>query len=227
MQKNPAKAITIQCCGSFTPPKGCVSTILAALSWIPAEDLEGIGSMFLFEHMPPLTPGSNPDLERSIQEGLSLFAAYNGNGKGEPAHIILVLPNLYKPIPRFLHRSPALTLWFTENIAHEVAHHVIAEKRYALRATPPAARVQSEEEFAELYAESLVAKMTSARVNQLGNLLLKIAAEVNYYKGVYFWTKQKYQAAAECFYLAIQVRRNHRKAAYWFWKSEERAKNQL
>lgn len=203
-----------------------MSTILSSLRWIPAEDLEGIGSIFLFDRIPPLTPGRNPDVERSIQEGLLLFAAYNDKSEGEPAHIILVLPNLYKPIPRFLHRSPALTLWFTENLAHEVAHHVIAEKRYVLRAMPPAARVESEEEFAERYAESLAAKMKSAKVNRLGNFLLKIAAEVNYYKGVYFWTKQKYQAAAKCFYLATQVRRNHRKAAYWFWKAEERTKNQ-
>ncbi len=220
------RAVAVRSSEGFIPPFGFVRRILSALNWIDPEDLEGIGFVFLFDDVSSTTPGKNRELGEAIREDLLLFAAYKARSASWPAHIMLIARNLYKPVPRLLQHSPALTLWIAENIAHEVGHHLIAEGRFTLRPRPDGRGTENEEEFADHYAESITAKMKSSSLYRFGSLLLRIAAQLNYYKGVRRWKEGKYQTAADYFYLATQLRRDHTKASYWFWKARERASDQ-
>ncbi|SRR6266478_7083710 len=216
--------ISVKSSDGFVSPVGFVRRILSALDWIDPADLEGIGFVFLFDDVPPTTPGKNRDLEEAIRDRLLLFAAYNARSASWPAHIMLIARNLYKPVPRLLQHSPALTLWIAENIAHEVGHHLIAERRSTLRSNGRG--TETEEEFADHYAESIIAKMKSSLLYRCGSLLLRVAAQLNYYKGARNWKKGEYQIAADYFYMATQLRRDHKEASYWFWKARERAADQ-
>jgi len=219
-------AVAVKVSEGFIPPLGLEHRILSALNWIDSADLEGITFVFLFDGVPSITPGKNRALDEAIREGLLLFAAYNARSANWPAHIMLMARNLYKPIPRLLQHSPALTLWIAENIAHEVGHHLIAERRFTSRPRPDGAGTEEEEEFADRYAKSITAKMKSSPRYQFGSFLLRMAAKSNYYKGARSWKKGRYQIAADYFYLATQLNRDHPEASYWFWKAKERASDQ-
>lgn len=214
--------INIRTSEDFVPRAGLIHRIRAALHWIDPVDLEGIDFVFLFEKVPLVTQGKNRDLDAALHDGLLLFAAYNHRDTQWPAHIILIAENLYKPIPPALHRSPALTLWLAENIAHEVGHHLIVEKRFARRCRKDG-QVEDEEEFADNYAASVVTKMLSKPRYRFARFLLGIAAQTNYVKGARHWKKTNYDDAAEYFYLTTQLRRDHKDASYWYWKAKEKA----
>lgn len=219
-RSNISQAITVKCSEDYVPRAGFVRRIRSAFNWIEPADLEGIDFVFIFENVPPTTPGKNRDLEKAIREGLLLFAAYNSRSAHWPAHIVLIARNLYERVPRLIRHSPAMTLWIAENIAHEVGHHLIAERRFSLRTGVEGKGTEDEEEFAERYAKSIVARMKSGTVYKFGEFLLKIAAEINYYKGARKWKKGEYELAADYFYMAIQLYRDHPEAGYWFWQAK-------
>ncbi|MEA2206547.1 MAG: hypothetical protein QOE77_3323 [Blastocatellia bacterium] len=221
-----AKPMNVRCSEGFIPPSGLVRRIRSALRWIDPADLEGIDFVFLFDDVPPVTPGKNREAEEAIRDGLLLFAAYKARNERWPAHIMLITRTLYKPVPRFLQHSPALTLWIAENIAHEVGHHVIAERRFTFRPKTDGSGTETEEEFADHYADSIISKMKSSPVYKFGSMLLKVAAQLNYYKGARSWKKGAYQTAAGYFYLATQLQQNHRKASYWYWRATAKASEQ-
>jgi len=223
MNQYEGPTIDVVCSEGFVPPSGLSRSIARALSWIEPVDLTGLKSILLFEQLPFTTPGKNLDLDNAIRNGLLLFAAYNSRSASEPPHIFLIMSNLYKPIPGFLCHSSAFTLWIAENIAHEVGHHLIAEKRFTLQPKADGSGLENEEEFADRYASSVIARMKSSRRYMFGSFLLAVAAELNYGKGVRSWKKGKYQIAADFFYLATQLRRDHAEAGFWFWKAKERA----
>jgi hypothetical protein len=116
-----------------------------------------------------------------------------------------------------------MTLRIAETLAHEVGHHLIAEKRFALRVKKGSNHVESSEEFAERYASSVTLKMRQRSLYRLGNILLRLAAEINYFKGVLAWRKENYADAAEYFDRTMQVKADHAEASYWFRRSREKA----
>jgi hypothetical protein len=210
----------------FIPPAGFVRWIRSALDWIDPVDLAGIDFVLLFDDVPPFTPGKNPDLAKAIREGLLLFGAYKARNENWPAHVMLITRNLCQPIPPLLQRSPAMTLWIAETIAHEVGHHVIAERRFALRPKTDGTGIEDEEEFADRYAESIMSKMKSRLRYRFGDFLLGLAAEANFQKGARSWKQGQYQTAAHYFYLTTQLRPDHKEASYWFYWAEEKAAGQ-
>ena len=223
MQKKYAASLSIRTSDDFVPRPGFSSRIRTALGFVEPLDLEGIEFVFVFEEVPPTTAGKNRDLDAALKEGLLLFAAYNYRTTTCPAHIILIAHNLYKPVPGIIRHSPALTLWLAENIAHEVGHHVIAERRFTLGPGTDRAAAEDEEEFADHYAVSLTTKMKSRLRYRFGDFLLGIAAQINYGKGIRRWNKQDYKGAADYFYMATQLKKNHKEASYWFWRAKEKA----
>jgi hypothetical protein len=223
MQKKAASLISIRTSDDFVPRLGFSSRIRTALGFIEPLDLEGIDFVFVFEEVPPPTPGKNRELDEALREGLLLFAAYNYRSATWPPHIILIARNLCKPVPRLIRHSPALTLWIAENLAHEVGHHLIAEKKFRLGSETDRGRSEPEEEFADQYALSITTKMKGSLRYRVGDLLLGIAAQINYAKGIRCWKKQEYRLAADYFYMTTQLRKNHKEASYWFWRAKEKA----
>lgn len=218
-----AKLIAVQISEGFVPPSGFVRRVRAALSWIDAADLAGVEFVYLFDDVPSISPGKNSEVEEALREGLLLFASYKPRGEHWPAHIMLIVRNLCKPVPPVLRHSAALTAWLTENIAHEVGHHLIAEKKFTLLPRADSQQFETEEEFADRFAKSVTTRLTNRPSYRFARLLLDLAAAIDYYKGAHHWKKGKYQLAADYFYMATQLRPDHSQASYWFWKAKERA----
>ena len=61
---------------------------------------------------------------------------------------------------------------------------------------------------------------------RFGSLLNRLAAALNYYKGVHAWKKKKYTDAAAYFDMATDLEPDHAEASYWFWRAKERAVEQ-
>jgi hypothetical protein len=217
-----AESMIVRVVEGFVPPAGFIRRVRAALSWIDPADIEGIGFVFLFNQVPPTRPRDNPGLHEALRDSLLLFAAYKARSDNGPAHIMLIVQNICKPIPRVLQRSPALTVWLAENIMHEVGHHVIAERRYVLRPRTDRTGNETEEEFADRFAQSILATRKAYWSYRLGRALLRIAAEVDYQKGVYYWKRGNYELAADQFYLAFQVWPQHSEANHWYGEAKVR-----
>jgi len=209
----------------FSPPPGLTAHIHRALHWIEPQDLEGIDHVLLLEDVPEISRRADPNLDRALQDDLLLFGAYKPRTVNEPAHIILVVRSLYLPVPRILAHTPAMTIRIAKTIAHEVGHHVIAQKKFALRKKLNSDEVESEEEFARRYAREVIARMQRGWIYQLGSRLLKVAAAINYQRGARAWNRGSFERAARYFDMAIQVEPTHDNANYWFWRARERATN--
>ena len=122
--------------GRFTPPLGLQRHIRRALTWIDPIDLHGINHIFLFEDIPEVSKQGDPDVERAIRDNLLICGAYRALRATMAAHVILIVKSLYHPMPGIFVHTPAMTLSIARTIAHEVGHHLIAEKRFALRPKP-------------------------------------------------------------------------------------------
>jgi hypothetical protein len=99
---------------------------------------------------------------------------------------------------------------------------LIAEKRFALRPRSDCGALESEEEFADRYARSVVSRMQRNWWYRAGVILLKVGAAINFHKGANAWKKGNYALAAEYFDMANQVDPSHREANYWFSEARKR-----
>ena len=216
--------IEIRCWQDFSPPRGLTGHIRRALSVIEPQDLEGIDHVLLLEDVPEVSRRADPELDRILQDDLLLFGAYKARTKDGPAHIILIVRSLYLPVPGVFTHTPAMTIRVAKTIAHEVGHHLIAEKKYALRKKPDSDELETEEEFAERYERSVISRMKRGGIYILGARLLRLAAAMNYYRGTREWKKKNFDQAAHYFDMTIQVEPTHDDANYWFWKAREKAK---
>ena len=117
-----------------------------------------------------------------------------------------------------------MTLRIAKTIAHEVGHHLIAEKKFALRKKTVSDEVETEEEFANRYSRAVIARMKQVRVYQVGAKLLRLAALINYQRGARAWNKGRFAQAAKFFEMTIKLKPSHDDANYWFWRAREEAK---
>jgi hypothetical protein len=216
--------IEIRCWQDFSPPRGLTGHIRRALSVIEPQDLEGIDHVLLLEDVPEISRHDDPELDRALQDDLLLFGAYKSRTNAGPAHIILIVRSLYLPLPGILTHTPAMTIRIAKTIAHEVGHHLIAVKKFALRKKPDSDELETEEEFAERYERSVISRLQREGIYVIGARLLRVAAAMNYYRGARAWNQKNFAQAAHYFDLAIQVEPTHEEANYWFWKAREKAK---
>lgn len=216
--------IEIRCWQDFSPPRTLTAHIRRSLKWIEPQDLDGIDHVLLLEDVPEISRRADPDLERALKDDLLLFGAYKARTINGPAHIILIVRSLYLPVPRIFSYTPAMTLRIAKTIAHEVGHHVIAEKKFGLRKKSNSDEVESEEEFAKRYERAVISRMERRWVYMLGAKLLKVAAAINYHRGARAWNNRRFHQAARYFDMTIQVEPAHSDANYWFWRAREKAR---
>jgi len=217
----------IKCWDNFVPPRDLVRRIRAALKHIDAEQVEGIDHVLLLDQVPDVSLRRDPDLRRTVADGRLVFGAYRSKDDNNAAHIILIVRSLYGPMPPLLTSSAAMTLRIAEVIAHEVAHHLIAERRFLLQSKPGTAMSETEEEFAKSFARAITSRMERKFIYRLGGVLLRTAASVNFQRGVRAWRKGNYDQAAKYFDLAIKIKADATDASYWFVKAREQANCRL
>lgn len=212
----------VRCDQDFRPPGGLSGHIRSALEWIGQSDLEGIGFILLMEDIPEASKRADPDVIYASENQLSIFGAYRARSEDLAAHIILIVRSLYKPMPRPFVRTRGMTLRIAKTIAHEVGHHVRAEKRFALLRKSDSETLENEEEFAHRYASDVVTRMKSDERYKSGDKVLRLAASIRYYQGVRAWKKRKYLMAAEYFAMATDLQPDHAEANYWYWEARKK-----
>jgi hypothetical protein len=220
-----SKSVPIRTSNGFVPSRAFIASLREAIEWINPVDLEGIDFVFLFNDVPVTPQGQDLELDKVLQERFLLFGAYRARTEHSPAHVILIVHNISKQLPKILRRSSGMTLLIAETLAHEVGHHLIAEKRFILRRNQNE-EVENEEDFADRYATSLVRRMKGARRFRVGAAWLNLAAAIDYAKGAHYWKKQKYNRAADHFYMTCVLRPDDKDAGFWYRQAKAREREQ-
>lgn len=212
----------IKCWNEFIPPRGLVRHVRQVLTYVDQEDLGKLDHILLLEKVPEISIRRDPDLRSVIEDDRLVFGAYKPRDAKIAAHIILIVRSLYDPIPPILTMTPAMTLRVAEIIGHEIAHHLIAERKFTLRPKIGTSITEDEEEFARRYARALTSRMERRLIYRFGSLLLNAAARINFQRGARAWGKGEYETAVKFFDLAIQIKADSTDASYWFFKAREK-----
>ncbi|HSE23425.1 MAG TPA: hypothetical protein VLB68_17280 [Pyrinomonadaceae bacterium] len=210
----------IRCWEGCVAPRGLDKHVHRALSYIEPEDLLGIDHILLLANIPEDSRDS--DVIQAIAEDQLILGAYKRRRGEVPAHIILIVGCLYKPMPRVLRGTSAMILRIAETIGHEVGHHLIAEKRFARRPKHGSDRIETEEEFADRYALSVSSRMKRRFFYRLGSFLTLIAAARIWQKGVRAWDRKEYGEAAKYFDMAMKVKLDYPDGAYWYQQARDK-----
>src|SRR5215470_12368274 len=104
----------IKCWQSFVPPQGLKRHIRNALACIEPQDLAGIDHVLLLEDIPEISRRLDKSIDEALKDGLLILGAYRPRDLTTSAHIILIVKNLYEPIPRVLVNTSAMTMRIAE-----------------------------------------------------------------------------------------------------------------
>jgi hypothetical protein len=195
--------------------------VLRALWWINQADLAGITYIKLLDKIPDPSDDSPEWHQWAKAEGYSVFGMYMAKWADNPAHIILYVQDIYRCVHPLYQRSPLVTLLMGYNLAHEVGHHLQADRGYIFQ---PGERIdQSEyrEEMADRYAFGVVKRMRGQWYYRLGHRLMRDSARMFYHFGVQEWKKKNYRCAAEYFYRSWILDPENREP--WHWHKRAKA----
>lgn len=202
-------------------PLGAIWHIRRSLAWLNQSDVAGIGSIRLADS---IAETDSPYWhQRAVAEGLSINGFYNPADQDEPATITLFVRDLYRGIPRAYWLTPAVTMLLASTLAHEVGHHLIAERGYVFA---PGERVEPseyEEEMATRYSFSVIKSMKSRWYYRLGSWITKDLAGWHYVKGMLAWKDNQYERAAESWYRSFCLDPDREDAIYWYKRAKELA----
>jgi hypothetical protein len=203
-------------------PWGTAWHVRRTLRWIHPADLVGIESIDLQTELPNATKDSPEWHRRASAEELTVTGFYTCKMNSRSATITLFIRDLYRGIPRAFWWSPVITLSFARTIAHEVGHHLIAERGYVFDKGERVHPDEYEEEMANRYSFSIVQKMTKRWHYRLGMNLAKYLATVHYSNGVTQWNAKNYERAAQCWYESFRLDPDLKEAIYWYRKAKEK-----
>src|SRR2546425_11050083 len=111
-------------------PLGIIRHIRRALSWINPTDLIGIEFIELHSKIGAADENSPEWHRHATEQDLSVNGLYVRREQLSPAHIKLFVKDLYRGVPKMYWLTPVVTLVAAQTIAHEVGHHLIAERGY-------------------------------------------------------------------------------------------------
>jgi hypothetical protein len=205
------------------PPKGLLRHIQRSLKWINPADLEGIDFIWLTDKPSEQLVENNEGLKRATEEGYCAYGFYVPKKKGS-SYIMLFVKGLYQaisadPIYRI---TPAPTLWITRTLAHEVGHHLVAQRGYIFEPSEKYKHKEIEEEFCDRYAFNVLKKMQGRWYYRLGMWALKDIADMHYHFGTKAWKSKDYERAAEHWYNAGQLNPDHQDAVRWYWLAKSK-----
>jgi hypothetical protein len=194
--------------------------VLRALRWINQADLGGIAYIKLLDKIPAPSDESPEWHQRVKSEGYSVFGMYMRKWKDNPAHVNLYVQDIYRSIYLPYRRTPLATLLIAYNLAHEVGHHLQAERGYIFQPGERLDQAECQEEMADRYAFGVVKRMRGRCYYRLGQWLMKDSAQMFFYFGAQEWGKKNYRGAAEYFYRSWILDPENKET--WHW--HERAK---
>lgn len=195
-----------------------VRNVERSLAWINPMDLVGISFIRLMDDLPKpndRSPHWHKELKKRYEYLNGLYVGKLGN---EPSHINLYIPNIYRGIPYLLALTPFPALLITDNLAHEVGHHLIYTRGYVFQPTEVFKHQETIEEFCDRYAFGVTTKMTMKWRYRLSRWVLRRLAGWHLAMGALNEGMKKQKKASEHYRAAFNLD-NRRDDALYFYKS--------
>jgi hypothetical protein len=109
-------------------------------------------------------------------------------------------------------------------LAHEVGHHLIAERGYVFAPGEKVEPAEYEEEMANRYSYSVIKRMRERWYYRLATWATKDLAGWHYVQGMLNWRDGKYEQAAQSWYKSFHLNPDREDAIYWYKRAGEAAK---
>ena len=206
-------------CGKL--PLGAIWHIKRSLAWIDPADTVGIHSIELRYKLADVNPEAPEWHRHATEQDLSVNGLYFRGQDVSPASITLFVRDLYRGIPKVYWLTPVTTLAVAQTLAHEVGHHVIAERGYVFARGEKLFPREYEEEMAHRYSYSVIKRMRERWYFRLGMWAKKDLAGWHYVKGMLNWRDRKYKRAAENWYRSFHLDPDRQDAIYWYKRARE------
>jgi hypothetical protein len=138
------------------PPRHLIKRLNQSLRQFSEDELKGLSAIWLCDEMPEDDNKQGRDIPRA---GLQTRGYYYLKTKKYDSYIVLFINAIYyslDDLPFYGFTSvPALCI--SKVLAHEVAHHLIATRGYAIK---PGEDVTNQELLADLYAQRHLEKLS-------------------------------------------------------------------
>jgi len=202
-------------------PLGLSRHVRLGLSWMNAADLAGIEIIHIVEEMKEPSTKAPEWYRLAKAEKFSINGLYLQKWGNTPASIQLFVKDIYRGIPRIFWLTPVLTLRVSRILAHEVGHHLVAVRGYVFQPGERLDGQEYEEELANRYAFGVLKKMRERWYYRLGDWAMKKLADVHYVFGAADWKAQRYEEAAERWYIAWILNPDLEDARYWRHRAKQ------
>ena len=202
-------------------PLGAISNIQRSLAWIDPADTVGIDSIELRYKLADAGPEAPAWHKHATEQDLSVNGLYFRGQDLVPASITLFVRDLYRGIPKVYWLTPVTTLVVAQTLAHEVGHHLIAERGYVFAPGEKVQPSEYEEEMAHRYSFSVIKRMRTCWYYRLGAWVTKDLAGWHYVKAMLAWEAGDYEGAAESWYRSFHLDPDRQNAIYWYKRAIE------
>lgn len=207
-------------------PRGALWHVRRGLSWINPADLVGIAFIQLMDEMSKPSENSLEWHKQAHAEDFNVSGVYMRQDGGTPACIILFVRDMYFGIPPLYRWTTVPTLSISRTLAHEVGHHLIAQRGYIYQPTEKYKHRQPEydeyeEEMANRYAFEVLKKMKKRWYYKLGQSATKGLASHHYIQGMLDWKEKKFKKAADRWHKAWHLDPDRLDAAYWYQRAKD------
>jgi hypothetical protein len=197
------------------------SHIKRVLCWIKQDHLEGLGVIKLQEKMGEVSNQAAIWAQAAYHARERVYGWYcPAKGKNQ-AYLVLYVSEICCPIPLILRWGPIFTLRLARSLAHEVAHHLQATRGYIFAHNES----DDEEALADYYAKEVIYQMTENWRYRFAGLVLKEIASWHFAFGQVDWKQKHFSDAANHFFAAWDLDREHSKASRWYWRAKEELSN--
>lgn len=180
-----------------------------ALRWMEPADVAGV-ELICLRDVDPRTAKlrqQSPDVWRYTVGG-----SYVRRREGRGVYIILYTRDLYLGVPLLLRFTPVATLGVAFALAHEIGHHLIAQRGYIYgageRYKPLDAYDERAEKMCDRYAFNVKVRMVKRWYFRLANRLNRLLSDWYLARGEVCWGRRDYEQAAACWYRAFRFNCN-------------------
>lgn len=207
-----------------TLPKGTLKHIRRSLRWLYPPDLQGIAYIRLIDKMPSdvMLELKQYKLPNKLWHTLGF---YSPASNGRPSYITMHVPKILRGVPRWCLRTTMPPLLFARVLAHEVGHHLVSVRGYALHPSERPRRRYGdyEEEMVDRYAFEVLRKMKAQWRYRFGQWLIGQVSEWHFAQGRVDWERKDYKQAAERCLKAINLNPDFEDARQAYWLAKDQA----
>lgn len=202
--------------------------IRRVLKCISQGDLEGLHSIKVIDECPDDPEYTNV---QPYLRGFRYNGHYSRKVKGEPARVVLYAHDVYYGVPKFLIATPVATLKLGRTLAHEVGHHVIANRGYIYQPWEKYKQWNGRqdpyaEKMADSYAAAVLEEMLKHWPYKLGQAMAKMISNFLYNAGIQDYWDGDYQSSALLLDRAYSLDRENEDAGQCYRHAIEKLKNQ-